>query len=170
MDCRKPLNNNALRSSNGIMPSAKSRQTPAVRFGTALIAIICAGILVVAALIKPDPSGVGSHKQLGMQACGFYERTGYPCPTCGMTTAFSNVVRGRLIEAFTVQPAGALAALACLVISLVAGYMAIVGQFPDKYMNFLFWVESHMVTSVLICIGVVMVGWLWLCVLTYFTH
>lgn len=37
--------------------------------------------------------------------------TGYPCPTCGMTTAFAHVVRGELISAFHAQPAGLVLAL-----------------------------------------------------------
>ena len=43
-------------------------------------------ILVVAAFLKPSPKGLGTHTQLGQNTCGFYERTDYPCPTCGMTT------------------------------------------------------------------------------------
>ncbi len=39
-------------------------------------------------------------------------RTGLPCPTCGMTTAFANTVRGRFWAAFLAQPTGLILCLA----------------------------------------------------------
>jgi len=39
--------------------------------------------------------------------CGMKQRTGWPCPTCGMTTCVLAFSRGDLLTAFYVQPAGA---------------------------------------------------------------
>lgn len=39
--------------------------------------------------------------------CGMKQRTGLPCPTCGMTTCILAFARGALLMAFYVQPAGA---------------------------------------------------------------
>jgi hypothetical protein len=39
--------------------------------------------------------------------CGMKQRTGLPCPTCGMTTSVLAFARGDLITAFYVQPAAA---------------------------------------------------------------
>ncbi len=39
--------------------------------------------------------------------CGMKQRTGLPCPTCGMTTCVLAFARGALLTAFYVQPAGA---------------------------------------------------------------
>lgn len=39
--------------------------------------------------------------------CGMKQRTGLPCPTCGMTTCILAFVRGDLLRAWYVQPAGA---------------------------------------------------------------
>jgi hypothetical protein len=39
--------------------------------------------------------------------CGFKQRTGLPCPTCGMTTTVLAFARGAVLTAFYTQPAGA---------------------------------------------------------------
>jgi hypothetical protein len=38
--------------------------------------------------------------------CGMKQRTGLPCPTCGMTTCVLAFARGEMLMAFYVQPAG----------------------------------------------------------------
>jgi hypothetical protein len=38
--------------------------------------------------------------------CGMKQRTGLPCPTCGMTTAVLAFARGAVLTAFYTQPAG----------------------------------------------------------------
>ena len=50
--------------------------------------------------MKPDPSGIGTHEQLGFKPCVYtrifnIER----CPSCGLTTAFTLIYRGRFKEA-----------------------------------------------------------------------
>jgi len=49
--------------------------------------------------------------------CGFKQRTGWPCPACGMTTAVLAFARGRLLAAFYIQPA---AAFLCSLLAMVA--------------------------------------------------
>lgn len=49
--------------------------------------------------------------------CGFKQRTGYPCPSCGMTTSVLAFARGEVLTAFYVQPA---AALVCSLLVLTA--------------------------------------------------
>ena len=74
----------------------------------AVAAVGCAIVLGIAVYLKPNPAGLGTHRGLSehLPPCGFVVTTGLPCPTCGMTTAFSNTVRGRLIAAVLAQPAG----------------------------------------------------------------
>ncbi len=68
------------------------------------------GIFVIAAQLTPDPRGFGTHEQLGLPGCQFRQWIGYPCPHCGMTTSFSNVVRGRFDDAWRANPLGILLA------------------------------------------------------------
>ncbi len=42
-----------------------------------------------------------------LDPCGFKQRTGYPCPACGMTTSVLAFARGEVFSAFYIQPASA---------------------------------------------------------------
>jgi hypothetical protein len=100
------------------------------RFYAALICLACAGILGLAAWLKPDPKGYGTHRQLGFGKCGMLITTGLPCPTCGMTTAFAYAVRGRLIKSFLAQPAGMVLALGTMLAAIVSGWVSFTGRMP----------------------------------------
>jgi hypothetical protein len=64
--------------------------------------------LVVARCLTPDPQGLGTHQQLGLPPCTFRTLFGRPCPACGMTTAWANVLRGRLWPALRANVTGTL--------------------------------------------------------------
>jgi len=72
-------------------------------FGAALLA---SGVLGVARLLVPNPSGVGTHTQLGLPGCGFLALTGLPCPACGLTTAFAHMADGELLHALHAHALG----------------------------------------------------------------
>ena len=63
-------------------------------------------VFAIAGWVTPSPTGIGTHRQLGYPACLSPLLTGYPCPTCGMTTSFAHAVRGQFLRAFHAQPAG----------------------------------------------------------------
>ena len=58
--------------------------------------------------LVPDPRGLGTHQQLGLPPCTFRVLFGRPCPACGMTTAWANVLRGRLPPALRANVTGTL--------------------------------------------------------------
>ena len=64
--------------------------------------------------LEPDPRGFGTHEQLGLPACSFRAWAGVLCPTCGMTTSFSNFVRGRFLQAARANFAGLALATICV--------------------------------------------------------
>ncbi len=74
----------------------------------ALYILFFAGAFAASIAIHPDPSGLGSHTQIGLPPCGFHAATGIPCFSCGMTTAFAHMARGRIDLGFKAQPFGAL--------------------------------------------------------------
>ena len=88
----------------------------------------CVGLLVLAACLSPDPSGVGTHTQLGVAPCSMMVLWGVPCPTCGMTTAFAHTVRGQWFAAIRAQPAGWLAAVATAVFGGSCAVTAVTGR------------------------------------------
>jgi hypothetical protein len=57
---------------------------------------------------------MGTHTEMGLPPCTFYHLTGYPCPSCGMTTSFSLLVRGDVVNSLRANAVGTLLAVVCL--------------------------------------------------------
>jgi len=91
-----------------------------------------AALLIVAASLTPDGRYLGTHRQLKLSPhpCGFITMTGFPCPTCGMTTAFAYTVRGQFIEAARAQLAGFLLAIATAGVGAIAAVALVTGRRP----------------------------------------
>lgn len=109
-------------------PNQAQRLTPGARVVSAVAAIGCLAVLIVAAILKPSPTGITTHGGLGLPPCGWEAATGYPCMTCGMTTSFSWAVRANFRASLWVQPFGTVLALLCAM-SFGAGlYAAVTGR------------------------------------------
>ena len=74
-------------------------------YGAACLSL--AIVFILSAWLHPDPAGLGTHTQLHLPPCGFYEVFHKPCPSCGMTTAFAWMIHGHPVKAVRSQPAGA---------------------------------------------------------------
>ena len=92
-----------------------------------ILFISCAALLGVSMKLNPDPSGMGTHEQLGLPACGFLALTHLPCATCGMTTAFAHAAHGHVLASLYAQPAGAVLAVMTAVTLLISLYAMITG-------------------------------------------
>jgi Protein of unknown function (DUF2752) len=61
-------------------------------------------------LINPYPNGeaakMGVHQQLGLPPCTFQEVAQIPCPSCGMTTSFTLLMRGDVWHSMQANFAG----------------------------------------------------------------
>lgn len=77
-----------------------------IRLRGAAVLAGCLAVLLLAGLATPSLRGYGTHTGLGLPPCGFLQRTGYPCPSCGMTTAFAAMIRGRVNLAWRANPFG----------------------------------------------------------------
>ncbi|RMF43700.1 MAG: DUF2752 domain-containing protein [Planctomycetota bacterium] len=88
--------------------------SPAVRGTAAVAGLVAAGLLLTAARLHPDPSGRGTHQQLGLPPCSFVLLWNIPCPACGMTTSWALVTQGRLVAAMRANAGGALLAIIAL--------------------------------------------------------
>jgi hypothetical protein len=106
-----------------VLLRSDARDPTRIRGRAAVVLASCMTLILVGWWLSPDPRGLGTHCQLGLPPCGFVAMTGIPCPTCGMTTAFTHAVRGHLITAVVTQPFGALLAL---VVMAVAGLSVMV--------------------------------------------
>lgn len=75
-------------------------------FGDALILVLCAGIVLVAAMLAPSAEAVSL---LGAEVpvlCGWRRVTGIPCPGCGLTRSFTFMAHGDLWGGFRMNPLG----------------------------------------------------------------
>lgn len=114
-------------------PSAPPTSPPAhanwpTRLGAAVAACLLLAVLTLAATLKAAPAGHGTHQQIGLPACGFAVATGKPCPTCGMTTAFTHATHGRYPTAFVTQPGGMVASLGVAAFAWVCLHTALTGS------------------------------------------
>ncbi|TWT45388.1 hypothetical protein RAS1_18110 [Phycisphaerae bacterium RAS1] len=97
----------------------------------------CGGVLGVAAWLRPDPRGLGTHQQFGFAPCGFLLQTRLPCPSCGMTTAFAHAVRFHWLRAVYAQPGGFILALGAAIASVAALLALLRGRWPAWHFGIL---------------------------------
>lgn len=72
------------------------------------------GLLLVARFLTPSTRGFGTHQQLGLPPCSSVLLWGARCPACGMTTSWSYLTRGRIIDAWHANAGGTLLGLIAL--------------------------------------------------------
>jgi hypothetical protein len=70
------------------------------------VALASGALLAIARALVPDPSGLGTHTQLGLPPCGFFALFALPCPACGLTTSFAHTARLALLPALRAHPLG----------------------------------------------------------------
>ena len=84
-----------------------------LRCAGTLVGVVCVAILVAAWHLEPKWLPFGPQTQLSLPGCALQERTGYPCPTCGMTRAWGQAVRGDFVKSFRANFAGTILAIGC---------------------------------------------------------
>lgn len=111
--------------------AAPLRASPGERWTCGALAAAALAVLGVAAWLTPSPTGIGTHRGLGMAPCGWIQAMSLPCPSCGMTTAFALAARGRFVASAAAQPMGfvlavgtAASAVACLHTALTGSRLA----------------------------------------------
>lgn len=80
-----------------------------------VMGVVPLGLLVTAACLEPDQRGLGTHQRLGLPPCSLRVLAGIRCPSCGMTTSWSHMMHGHVLQSFACNSGGALLALATLV-------------------------------------------------------
>ena len=92
-----------------------------------MVLTVALGILATALWLDAAPTGLGTHQQLGLPPCGFLASTRLPCATCGMTTAFTHAVHGRLFTSLITQPAGMVMAMLTAIVAIISLWALVVG-------------------------------------------
>jgi len=130
-----------------------------VRIWSLFTATLCFGILGVGLYLNPSPDGFGKRQGLfGGPPCGWYQMTGYPCPTCGCTTAVSHFAHGHILTSFLTQPFGFTVAL----VALIAGCLSLVGIFTGKWIGpAMFTLQWYWRLWVFGGVGILVFGWVY---------
>jgi len=132
-----------------IFSRASSRQ----RMAAVIVCLVVIGFFGLFALAGHYNINMG--RWLGY--CGFKQRYGLPCPTCGMTTAALAFAQGKIFEAFFIQPACALLCCVLVVIAFLAFVISVFGV----YFRFLerFFREVKVRYIILALIVIIAAGW-----------
>ncbi|MEC7985341.1 MAG: DUF2752 domain-containing protein [Myxococcota bacterium] len=116
-------------------------------------------VLGLAMYLKPDPSGMGTHQQLGLSPCGFLEYTALPCPMCGMTTTFTHLAHLQIVEGVLNQPFGLVLFLLTL-FSCVVSFVELF--FPRRRISrFLNWLGPYEFRLALFFFVGMILGWIY---------
>ncbi len=123
------------------------------------VALALVAVFVVAALLNPyhedgSPLRMATHQKMGLPPCTFFDKTGLPCPSCGMTTSFSLLMHGDLANSLRANWVGTLLALFCL--TLIPWCL---GSVVCKRTLFLYSVERALTRVVLAFLGLMMLRW-----------
>lgn len=86
-----------------------------LRTAMVLLGLVPIVLLIVAWRLTPDPSGLGTHQQLGLMPCTMRQMFGIRCPSCGMTTSWSYFMRGDVLSALRANTGGTLLAIVAAV-------------------------------------------------------
>jgi hypothetical protein len=115
----------------------KILQRRATRQRRLTAAVICTAVVSFFGIFA-----VAAHKNTDMGQwlgyCGFKQRTGLPCPTCGMTTATLAFASGHIGQAFYIQPAGALVCsimVVAAIFSFITAVFAVDFRFIDAFFS-----------------------------------
>ena len=123
------------------------------RLIAAFIFLGVAGLFALFWLAANDKINIG----LLLDPCGLKQRTGWPCPTCGFTTSAIAFVRGRIFEAFYIQP---VAALFCGILG-VLGFSAFIVAVFGVYCGFLerLFAKVKVIYLILAFVVIIAIGW-----------
>ncbi len=132
---------------------------------------IAGGLVVVftlAAWLDPydeqgQPRRLETHTQIGLPPCTFYQTTGVPCPSCGLTTSFALLMHGDLGNSLRANAVGTLLAVFWLALipwslaSALGGRLFLILSIERALMRSVFVFLVLLLTRWAVVIG--LVGW-----------
>jgi hypothetical protein len=113
-------------------------------------------LLIIAWKLQPDPRGYGTHHQLGFPDCTFIVLWGIPCPMCGMTTSWSNLMHGNWLTSFRSNPGGALLGITSMLAIPICIWRAWLGVATKNN-----WLSRFTLLWFCLVIFVIALFWIW---------
>ena len=108
--------------------------------------LLLVGVFAIAIALDPYKDGKlwlsETHRQLGLPPCTFKAVTGYPCPSCGMSSSFALAIRGDLWHSAEANFVGTLLAIGSLIIIPWAAASAVKGRLVGVPMSKGYWLSA----------------------------
>ncbi|MFN7172117.1 MAG: DUF2752 domain-containing protein [Fimbriimonadaceae bacterium] len=101
---------------------------------------------VIGVLLRPSAEGFGTHRQLGLPPCGSIVMFGRPCPTCGMTTSISSLLKFDLTASLSAHPMGWMIYIGLTVFAIGSLYGIITRQ---RIVMNPFWLNTMLISFVI---------------------
>ncbi|WP_146118503.1 DUF2752 domain-containing protein [Blastopirellula marina] len=137
-----------------ISPPRRLRWYERILLGTG--GLILAVLLATAAWLTPSVRGMGTHQQLGLPPCTLVQLTGMRCPSCGMTTSWSYLMKGNVLSSVQANSAGCLMGLIALVISPWFLSSAVAGRMTVRVPS-----DAVLITITCLVVAVTLLDWLY---------
>lgn len=148
-----PMNNTATQLPHPHHPSGLYSRGE--RIGLICLGVALFALLFLAAMLKPNPSGLGTHTQLGLPGCTMFTFTGIRCPGCGMTTSWAHTMNGDFASGIRANVGGVLLCLLSVAVFPSLLWMGIRGRsLPFR------WFAQVAITVLLIAMSISIVEWL----------
>lgn len=138
----------------------RTPRTKQLTLSTRLMSIVAGAglvaLLAVAAWLEPSPNGLGTHQQLGLPPCTFRILFGARCPSCGMTTAWANVMHAQPAAAFRANTGGTLLAIVALAAAPWLLLSAALGRWSPVKPN-----DTYLVLGAGVFVAITLADWAW---------
>ncbi|MEM7479467.1 MAG: DUF2752 domain-containing protein [Planctomycetota bacterium] len=126
-----------------------------IRILSAFAGSIVLTLLVIARMLTPSSSGIGTHQQLGLPPCSSIMLLQMPCPACGMTTSWAYILRGQIIASFETNSGGAMLAIIGLVYVPASCYFFFIGKGTRRE-----WFSLYLAIALVAAIGCATLQWI----------
>jgi hypothetical protein len=113
-------------------------------------------MLMLAMRLQPNPTGLGTHQQLGFPPCTMIVLFNLPCPSCGMTTSWALFVRGAWGASVTTNAGGFLLAIIALAYLPASCYFCFIGRASRRG-----WYSFSLALALLVALAVAFGQWGW---------
>ncbi|MFH1370177.1 MAG: DUF2752 domain-containing protein [Planctomycetota bacterium] len=133
------------------LPKTFTRATARQRLIAAIVFLAIAGSFTALWLI--------AHYNINLYPfpCGFKQRYGLPCPTCGFTHAVLYFAQGQIIRSFYAQPAAGLFCGLAVVTAFFAFLIAAFGLYSPTFERFILSLKLRYIIAALVL--VLAAGW-----------
>ncbi len=155
-NCTASSSNVSAASSNPNAPKCDPNRLDSwQRVGAMISGLIVFALLIIASKLEPNPTGFGTHQQLGLPPCTSVVLFGWRCPACGMTTSWALLLHGRMVDALATNAAGVAFALIAIAYLPASCYFTMVGRATKGA-----WFSLALGISLLASMAIAAVQWL----------